>query len=191
MKDNKGFTLIELIVVIAIIAVLAVVLAPQYIQYVERGRESNDLQIASEIINSTMLALADPEYSPGGGYVVEVVWATADIDDRFRGWLLIRPALGGRVSTLVNPTSGYVVNTFDTEKLAEGIIEFLGVEASPSWTHDQYGVIGMGESALSKEANFAFHVHTSTGEVSLAYTSGDGVKNLWATEFGLDINLAP
>jgi type IV pilus assembly protein PilA len=40
--DNKGFTLVELIIVIAIIAVLAAVLAPQYIKYVEKSRWSTD-----------------------------------------------------------------------------------------------------------------------------------------------------
>ena len=34
-KDNKGFTLVELIVVIAILGVLMAVLVPQYIRYVE------------------------------------------------------------------------------------------------------------------------------------------------------------
>ena len=33
-RNNKGFTLVELIIVIAIIAILAAVLAPQYIRYV-------------------------------------------------------------------------------------------------------------------------------------------------------------
>ena len=35
-KNNKGFSLVELIVVIAIMAVLVGVLAPQFIKYVER-----------------------------------------------------------------------------------------------------------------------------------------------------------
>ncbi|MDD6381391.1 MAG: prepilin-type N-terminal cleavage/methylation domain-containing protein [Lachnospiraceae bacterium] len=41
-KNNKGFTLIELIVVIAIIAVLAAILAPQYLRYVEKSRVTSD-----------------------------------------------------------------------------------------------------------------------------------------------------
>lgn len=40
--NNKGFSLVELIIVIAIMAVLIGVLAPQYLRYVERSRVSTD-----------------------------------------------------------------------------------------------------------------------------------------------------
>ena len=47
--NNKGFSLVELIIVIAIMAVLIGVLAPQFIKYVERSRNSTDIQNAEEI----------------------------------------------------------------------------------------------------------------------------------------------
>lgn len=54
--DNKGFTLVELIIVIAIIAVLAAVIAPQYIKYVERSRQSTDANAVAEIAHAAEVA---------------------------------------------------------------------------------------------------------------------------------------
>ncbi len=58
-KNNKGFTLVELIIVVAIIAVLAAVLAPQYLRYVERARQSNDLQVATNYMRAATVAVTD------------------------------------------------------------------------------------------------------------------------------------
>lgn len=58
-KNNKGFSLVELIVVIAIMAVLVGVLAPQFIKYVERSRQSTDLQNVEELKNAVEVEAAD------------------------------------------------------------------------------------------------------------------------------------
>ena len=60
-KNNKGFTLIELIVVIAIIAVLAAILAPQYLRQVEKSRISADESTAKEIKNAVQTACAEDD----------------------------------------------------------------------------------------------------------------------------------
>ena len=49
--NNKGFSLVELIIVIAIMAILAAALAPQLIKYLEESRESTD-QSACDTIKS-------------------------------------------------------------------------------------------------------------------------------------------
>lgn len=59
--NNKGFSLVELIIVIAIMAILIVVLAPQYLKYVERSRNSTDLQNVTTIKNAIETYAADPE----------------------------------------------------------------------------------------------------------------------------------
>ena len=51
-KNNKGFSLVELIVVIAIMAVLVGVLAPQLIKYVEKSRQSTDMQSVQQLKSS-------------------------------------------------------------------------------------------------------------------------------------------
>ena len=48
-KNNKGFTLVELIVVIAVLAIITVVAAPQYLQYVEKSKVGTDENAIGEI----------------------------------------------------------------------------------------------------------------------------------------------
>lgn len=59
--NNKGFSLVELIIVIAIMAILIVVLAPQYLKYVERSRNSTDLQNARTLMTAVETYAADPQ----------------------------------------------------------------------------------------------------------------------------------
>ena len=60
-NENKGFSLVELIVVIAIMAVLVAVLAPSLLQYVERSRAQKDDSAMGEVTNAIMLALSDQD----------------------------------------------------------------------------------------------------------------------------------
>lgn len=60
-KNNKGFSLVELIVVIAIMAVLVGVLAPQLIKYVEKSREATDIQTCDNIATALKTYYADEE----------------------------------------------------------------------------------------------------------------------------------
>lgn len=59
--NNKGFSLVELIIVIAIMAILIVVLAPQYLKYVEKSRNSTDVTNATEIVTAIQVYAADPD----------------------------------------------------------------------------------------------------------------------------------
>jgi type IV pilus assembly protein PilA len=52
-KQNKGFSLVELIIVIAIMAILAAAIAPALIRYIDKSRRADDLS-AAETINSAM-----------------------------------------------------------------------------------------------------------------------------------------
>lgn len=57
--NNKGFSLVELIIVIAIMAVLIGVLAPQYLKYVEKSRVSADADQIDTLISAVEIYSAD------------------------------------------------------------------------------------------------------------------------------------
>ncbi len=59
--NNKGFSLVELIVVVAIMAVLMVVVAPQMLKYVDKARVQRDNSAISEIANAAKIAMADQD----------------------------------------------------------------------------------------------------------------------------------
>ena len=60
MKNNKGFSLVELIIVIAIMAILVGVIAPQLIKYIEKSRQSADIQLCDTVKTAMTTAMSDP-----------------------------------------------------------------------------------------------------------------------------------
>ena len=58
-KDNKGFTLVELVIVVAILAILVGLLAPQYTKYVEKSRKSADLDNMDEMVKAVQVYAVD------------------------------------------------------------------------------------------------------------------------------------
>ena len=55
--NNKGFSLVELIIVIAIMAILAGAIAPALIRYIDKSRRSNDVSSCDTIETSINTAL--------------------------------------------------------------------------------------------------------------------------------------
>ena len=51
-KNNKGFTLVELVIVVAILAILVGLLAPQYTKYIEKSRQSADVNNMEELVKA-------------------------------------------------------------------------------------------------------------------------------------------
>ncbi len=159
-KNNKGFTLVELIIVIAIIAVLAAVLAPQYMRYVESARKANDLQVATNIIKATKAAIADPLNEVPVDTDIFVVWETDDFDTDIAGRLY--------VDTTYNlDTAGE--DGFEYN-LTKTIGEILGGEEGTGsvgeWMPDRvFYFAGVPESEAAKQLDFKFTVNSSTGVI--------------------------
>lgn len=78
-KDNKGFTLVELVIVVAILAILVGLLAPQYTKYVEKSRKSADASNLENMVKAVEVAAADASESiPAGTYTITINQAAAE-----------------------------------------------------------------------------------------------------------------
>lgn len=58
-KNNKGFSLIELIIASAILIILTGLLAPQFMKYIEKSREAKDMQTLDSVYTAVQGTLAD------------------------------------------------------------------------------------------------------------------------------------
>lgn len=120
--NDKGFSLVELIIVIAIMAVLVVVLAPQYLKYVERSRNSTDLSNATSMATALQVYAADPEANPGFLKNDQIV-ITVDSD-------------GGTVTTTTTGTD----TTAGAKALSEAAITIGDVKCKSKTNWDTYTI---------------------------------------------------
>lgn len=83
--NNKGFSLVELIIVVAIMAVLIAVLAPQYVKYVEKSRVTKDETQADEIRKSCTMLLSDEEEKMEDGEYIITLTPNSDVTISAKG----------------------------------------------------------------------------------------------------------
>ena len=79
--NNKGFSLVELIVVIAIMAILVGALAPQLLKYIERSRQAADIQAAGALFTAIQTANADPMIDESTKTASNALTASNDFGD--------------------------------------------------------------------------------------------------------------
>lgn len=63
--NNKGFSLIELIIVIAIMAILVAIIAPNLTKYLGKSKKKTDAKNADEIAQQLQTAITDYETDNG------------------------------------------------------------------------------------------------------------------------------
>ena len=83
-KNNKGFSLIELIIVIAIMAILVAIIAPNLTKYLGKSKKSTDKKNADEIASQLQTSISDYESQDEAGEIIgtinqtlKITWGTA------------------------------------------------------------------------------------------------------------------
>lgn len=79
--DNKGFSLVELIIVIAIMAILVGVVGTQVIPYIEKSRQGKDQQLLSAYCTDTVAAASTvaAQLNPSANYTFEVTVGSSTV----------------------------------------------------------------------------------------------------------------
>lgn len=103
-KDNKGFSLVELIIVIAIMAILVGIVGTQVIPYINKSKVAKDQQVLNSISTAAVAA-----YSENG--------ATSDLDIDVFGTTPSDTTLA-KIQSDIQTASGY--KTLDEFKTALG-----------------------------------------------------------------------
>lgn len=78
MKNNKGFSLVELIVVIAIMAILAAVAVVGVSVYIPKAQQANDKQLVGDIVYAIELRDYETQFAANSNGVVGYVVVTQD-----------------------------------------------------------------------------------------------------------------
>lgn len=150
--NNKGFSLVELIIVIAIMVILIAVLAPQYLRYVEKSRVSSDQNTVVEYINAMQTVASDPDISLDSSKDYSVTLGSNG-----------KITVSGELTTVLT-TYGIL----DSTTLSSSKLQSTAYKTSGGKYELKYGPVGSGSAAVSMWQVKA----TGNVDLSGAVTSG-------------------
>lgn len=122
MRNNKGFTLIEVMIVVAIIGILAAIAYPSYDEYVKRGNRTEGQAFLQDVA-----ARQERYYSQNNKYVTD----TSDIAKL--GISTTASSTGKYTVALAGGGGGYsltATNSFNDAKCVTLTLNALGVKGS-------------------------------------------------------------
>ncbi|MBQ7775740.1 MAG: prepilin-type N-terminal cleavage/methylation domain-containing protein [Lachnospiraceae bacterium] len=142
--NNKGFSLVELIIVVAIMAVLIGVLAPAYLQYVEKSKKTKDCSAVGSIMDAMEIVASDPAvtWPTGESLTVTVTAANATYAGDVDG-----SAVEDKLTAIVDPantqlTGSWAQISFEGVKNANGTVDFTNeTTVNTQMTNDAIGEI--------------------------------------------------
>lgn len=144
-KNNKGFSLVELIVVIAIMVVLIAVLGSTILGYVEKSKYSKDISALDSVKTAVSTYVGDPESKFPANIKTTPVTLTALMADTSDVSGVIAPILK-EVFKLTTDASGKTSGTFNSSSKA-----FDGITTDNVWVTIDDGAVSICVSVNAAE----------------------------------------